>query len=85
MTKATNGPANAARVSRSGRYFWLFAQAVFAIAAGAVLGFFVPELAAKMRPLGHLLLKAIKLAIGPIIFLAITTGIAGAQSAYVGS
>lgn len=57
----------------------LYAQVLFAIAAGAVLGHFHPESAVAMKPLGDGFIKLIKMLIAPIIFCTVVTGIAGVQ------
>jgi aerobic C4-dicarboxylate transport protein len=52
-------------------------QVLLAIAAGALLGHFHPALAEQFRPLGDGFIKLVKMIIAPVIFLTITTGIAG--------
>lgn len=58
-------------------YRQLYAQVLLAIAAGALLGHFHPALAEQFRPLGDGFIKLVKMIIAPVIFLTITTGIAG--------
>lgn len=48
-----------------------------AILLGVALGQLRPELGEMMKPLGDAFIKAIKMLIGPIIFLTVVTGIAG--------
>jgi aerobic C4-dicarboxylate transport protein len=48
-----------------------------AICAGILLGHFRPSLGADMKPLGDAFIKLVKMIIAPIIFLTVTTGIAG--------
>lgn len=47
-----------------------------AIAAAIVLGILDPTLALKMKPLGDLFIKLIRMTIGPIVFLCVATGVA---------
>ena len=53
--------------------FWV----LLAIAAGALLGHFVPDVAVRMRILGTGFIEIIKVFIYPIIFLTISLGISG--------
>ncbi len=55
----------------------LYLQVVLAIAAGVALGHFAPATGEAMKPLGDIFIKAVKMVIAPVIFLTITTGIAG--------
>ena len=50
-----------------------------AICAGAILGFFAPQVGAAMKPLGDMFIAAVKMIITPVIFLTIVTGIAGSR------
>lgn len=54
----------------------LYFQVIVAIAIGISLGFFYPELATKMKPLGDGFVKLIKMMIAPIIFTTVVVGIA---------
>jgi aerobic C4-dicarboxylate transport protein len=47
-----------------------------AIVAAIILGEVDPKLALQMRPLGDLFIKLIRMAIAPIVFLCISTGVA---------
>jgi len=58
-------------------YAHLYVQVVFAIIVGILLGHFLPELGAKMKPFGDAFIKLVKMIIAPVIFLTIATGIAG--------
>ncbi|HTP96044.1 MAG TPA: dicarboxylate/amino acid:cation symporter [Burkholderiales bacterium] len=60
-------------------YKVLYAQVLFAIATGVVLGYFYPETGASMKPLGDGFIKLIKMIIAPIIFCTVVTGIAGME------
>jgi len=60
-----------------GKYlFKLYVQVLIAIVAGILLGHFMPELGAKLKPLGDLFIKLIKMLLAPIIFASIVVGIA---------
>lgn len=54
----------------------LYFQVIVAIGIGISLGFFYPELATKMKPLGDGFVKLIKMMIAPIIFTTVVVGIA---------
>lgn len=56
--------------------FWV----LIAIAAGALLGNFAPDIAIKMQPFSTWFIEVVKLFIYPIIFLTITLGISGMSS-----
>jgi aerobic C4-dicarboxylate transport protein len=58
-------------------YQILYVQVVVAIIIGIALGYYKPELGQSMRPLGDGFIKLVKLIIAPVIFLTVTTGIAG--------
>jgi aerobic C4-dicarboxylate transport protein len=58
-------------------YHNLYFQVILAIAIGITLGFFYPDLATKMKPLGDAFVKLIKMMIAPIIFTTVVVGIAG--------
>ena len=57
----------------------LYFQVLLAIAVGILLGFFYPETAAKMKPLGDGFIKLIKMLIAPVIFCTVVLGIAGVE------
>jgi aerobic C4-dicarboxylate transport protein len=60
-------------------YKSLYAQVLVAIVIGVLLGYFYPELGAKMKPLGDGFIKLIKMLIAPIIFCTVVVGIAGME------
>jgi aerobic C4-dicarboxylate transport protein len=60
-------------------YKLLYAQVLFAIFCGVLLGHFYPETGAAMKPLGDGFIKLIKMIIAPIIFCTVVTGIAGME------
>ena len=49
---------------------------LIAIALGVALGYFEPELATQLKPLGDAFVKLIKMMIAPIIFATVVVGIA---------
>ena len=61
-------------------YRSLYVQVLFAIAVGILLGHFMPELGAQMKPLGDGFIKLIKMIIAPIIFCTVVLGIAGMEN-----
>jgi len=54
----------------------LYVQVLIAIVVGILLGHFIPELGTKLKPLGDLFIKLIKMLLAPIIFASIVVGIA---------
>ena len=58
-------------------YRHLYAQVLLAIFLGALLGHLHPEWGEALKPLGDGFVKLVKMVIAPVIFLTITTGIAG--------
>jgi len=67
-------------MSKKPFYKSLYVQVLIAIALGVALGHFYPQTAVLMKPLGDGFVKLIKMAIAPIIFCTVVTGIAGMQS-----
>lgn len=53
-------------------YFWV----LVAIVAGIILGWLAPETGQSMQPIGTTFVEAMKMLIGPIVFLTIVGGIA---------
>jgi aerobic C4-dicarboxylate transport protein len=60
-------------------YKSLYVQVLTAIIIGVLLGYFYPDLGAKMKPLGDAFIKLIKMLIAPIIFCTVVIGIAGME------
>ncbi|WP_269456306.1 dicarboxylate/amino acid:cation symporter [Rhizobium quercicola] len=58
-------------------YRHLYFQVLTAIIAGILLGHFYPQLGTQLKPLGDAFIKLVKMIIAPVIFLTVTTGIAG--------
>jgi aerobic C4-dicarboxylate transport protein len=55
----------------------LFVQVISAIVIGILFGYFYPQQATAMKPLGEGFINLIKMMIAPIIFCTMVTGIAG--------
>ena len=55
----------------------LYLQVLVAIALGAAVGALAPATGAALKPLGDAFIKLVRMIIGPVIFLTLTTGIAG--------
>ena len=55
----------------------LYLQVLVAIALGALLGALQPAWGAALKPLGDAFIKLVRMVIAPVIFLTLTTGIAG--------
>ena len=58
----------------------LYAQVIFAIIIGILLGTFYPTFAIQLKPLGDGFIKLVKMMIAPIIFCTIVNGIAGMEN-----
>lgn len=65
-----------AAVPHHGHSGKLYVQVLVAIFIGVLLGFFVPDTAVALRPLGDGFIKLIKMIIAPIIFGTVVVGIA---------
>lgn len=55
----------------------LYFYVILAIIAGVLLGYFFPDFAKTLKPLGDGFIRLIKMMIAPVIFCTIVTGIAG--------
>jgi aerobic C4-dicarboxylate transport protein len=60
-------------------YKSLYAQVLFAVIVGVLLGHFYPQMGTDMKPLGDGFIKLIKMIIAPIIFCTVVVGIAGME------
>jgi len=60
-------------------YKSLYAQVLFAVVVGVLLGHFYPQVGTDMKPLGDGFIKLIKMIIAPIIFCTVVVGIAGME------
>ncbi|WP_338117749.1 C4-dicarboxylate transporter DctA [Paracoccus versutus] len=81
MHRAHRGPPSVTGRNRKHMPNWsrsLFGQVCVALVLGIVAGFFAPEFAAKMKPLGDGFIKLIKMLIPVIVFCVVVHGIAGA-------
>src|SRR5580765_8246159 len=60
------------------RRLWksLYVQVLDGIFAGVLLGYYLPETGARMRPLGDGFIKLIRMLIAPIVFCTVVVGIA---------
>jgi aerobic C4-dicarboxylate transport protein len=58
-------------------YQLLYVQVIFAIIIGVTIGYVWPDTGKSMQPLGDGFIKLVKMIIAPVIFLTVTTGIAG--------
>jgi aerobic C4-dicarboxylate transport protein len=60
------------------RSLWksLYVQVLVGIFAGVLLGYYLPETGARMRPLGDGFIKLIRMLIAPIVFCTVVVGIA---------
>ncbi|MGA4635167.1 dicarboxylate/amino acid:cation symporter [Pseudomonas solani] len=67
-------------MTRQPLYKSLYFQVLVAIAIGILIGHFYPQTGVALKPLGDSFVKLIKMAIAPIIFCTVVTGIAGMQS-----
>ena len=56
-------------------YQVLYFQVLFAIVVGILLGYFYPQLGAKMKPLGDGFISLIKMLIAPIIFTTVVVDV----------
>jgi aerobic C4-dicarboxylate transport protein len=68
--------AEAPRIEKKKWYSQLYIQVLIAIALGALVGQLWPGVGVNLKPLGDALIKMIKMAIAPIIFLTVVHGIA---------
>jgi len=54
----------------------LYVQVIFAIIAGALVGYLYPKFGTSLKPLGDVFIKGIKMVVAPIIFTTVVCGIA---------
>ena len=61
------------------RPFWrsLYFLVLVGIGLGILVGWLAPEFGSSLKPLGDAFIRAVKMIITPVIFLTVTTGIAG--------
>jgi aerobic C4-dicarboxylate transport protein len=77
-TAALTADTAPAPAVRSPIYKSLFAQVVFALILGIVLGMEAPEFAQSLKVLSDAFLKLISMVVAPIVFCVVVHGIAGA-------
>jgi len=70
-------PNETARIERRPFYSSMHGQVLIAILLGVAVGMLWPALGAALKPLGDAFIKLVKMVIAPVIFLTVTTGIAG--------
>jgi aerobic C4-dicarboxylate transport protein len=58
----------------------LYGQVILAILLGIAIGFFYPDFATRLKPLGDGFIKLVKMMIAPVIFCTIVSGIAGMKN-----
>jgi aerobic C4-dicarboxylate transport protein len=76
-TTAVNRPDNAEPVAKPKWYRQLYFWVIVAIVAGVVVGWLAPGFGKAMEPIGTTFVTAMRMLIGPIVFLTIIGGIAG--------
>ncbi len=59
----------------------LYVQVLLGLAAGILVGYWVPESAKYLKPLADMFINLIKMIVGPIVFCTVLVGIAKAGSA----
>ena len=62
--------------SKSRWYSQLYVQVLIGIVIGAAIGYFVPDIGAKLQPVADGFIKLIKMLLAPIIFGTVVVGIA---------
>lgn len=73
----TVSEGSSAPVRKKALWTNIYFQIIVAIFAGGALGYFLPAYGAALQPLGSAFIKLVKMVIAPVIFLTVTTGIAG--------
>ena len=76
-TTAVNRPDNAEPVAKPKWYRQLYFWVIVAIIAGVLVGWLAPGFGKAMEPIGTTFVTAMRMLIGPIVFLTIIGGIAG--------
>ena len=75
MAREVEGDTSGMRYLPRHLYVWV----VVAILLGGVAGYLVPQLAVALKPVGDGFVALIRMLVGPVIFLTVVLGIAGAQ------
>ncbi|MGA2055807.1 MAG: dicarboxylate/amino acid:cation symporter [Bradyrhizobium sp.] len=76
MTSIVDDASIQKRAATRPWYKQSYIQVLIGIALGALVGYLWPDVGASLKPLGDALIKMIKMAIGPIVFLTVVHGIA---------
>ena len=76
-TTAVNRPDNAEPAAKPKWYRQLYFWVIVAIVAGVLVGWLAPGFGKAMEPIGTTFVAAMRMLIGPIVFLTIIGGIAG--------
>lgn len=76
MSVIANDGTVATRSATTPWYGQLYSQVLIGIALGALIGYVWPDIGVALKPLGDALIKMIKMAIAPIVFLTVVHGIA---------
>lgn len=63
-------------ISKSRWYSQLYVQVLIGIVIGAAIGYFAPDIGAKLQPFADGFIKLIKMLLAPIIFSTVVVGIA---------
>jgi len=76
MTSIVHNAGIQERVATRLWYKQSYVQVLIGIGLGALVGYLWPDVGASLKPLGDALIKVIKMAIAPIVFLTVVHGIA---------
>ncbi|WP_213773742.1 dicarboxylate/amino acid:cation symporter [Bradyrhizobium sp. dw_78] len=76
MSAITSDSTAGAQIATKRWYGQLYIQVLIGIALGALIGYAWPDAGIALKPLGDALIKMIKMAIAPIVFLTVVHGIA---------
>jgi len=76
MTSIVHNAGIQDRAATRAWYKQSYVQVLIGIALGALIGYLWPDVGASLKPLGDALIKMIKMAIAPIVFLTVVHGIA---------
>ncbi|WP_275266131.1 cation:dicarboxylate symporter family transporter [Nocardioides caldifontis] len=76
-----DGGPDMAKEQRKDRTHYLYIAVIVAVVLGITLGFFVPDFATKLAPIGEAFVALIKMMIAPVIFCTIVLGVGSVRSA----
>jgi aerobic C4-dicarboxylate transport protein len=74
-------PAPATTAAKKDRTHYLYLAVIAAVLLGIAVGFLVPDVAVKLKPLGEAFVALIKMMIQPVIFCTIVLGVGSVRSA----